>query len=121
MIPPPERDGSRGAGNAGLAQYARAVQEALTIGANMSFVVHMPMYREPGIDGEVETLSSINPVSDIPPASKEIDIYTTWDSWHNIRSVCNYNLRLFLGEQRPTLHNWPLLIYCSFEDAQGDA
>ena len=97
LLPPPERDGSRGAGNSGLAQYARAVQEALTVGSNMSFVVHMPMYREPGIDGGVETISRLNPVSDAPPGSKEIDIYTAWDSWHQVRTVCNYNLRLFVG------------------------
>ncbi|OAA71068.1 protein arginine N-methyltransferase HSL7 [Akanthomyces lecanii RCEF 1005] len=101
MIPPPERDGSRGAGNSGLARYARAVQEALTIGANMSFVVQMPMYREPGIDGGVETLSSLNAVSETPPAAKEIDIYTAWDSWNNVRSACNYNLRLFVALKIP--------------------
>lgn len=64
----------------------------------MSFVVQMPMYREPGIDGGVETLSSLNPVSESPPAAKEIDIYTAWDSWNNVRSACNYNLRLFVGK-----------------------
>ncbi|KAM3533478.1 hypothetical protein MY4038_003264 [Beauveria bassiana] len=101
MIPPPERDGSRGTGNSGLAQYARAVQEALTIGANMSFAVQMPMYREPGIDGGIETLSSLNPVSNTPPVSNKIDLFTAWDSWHNVRSVCNYNLRLFLALKIP--------------------
>ncbi|OAA63075.1 protein arginine N-methyltransferase HSL7 [Cordyceps fumosorosea ARSEF 2679] len=101
MIPPPERDGSRGAGNSGLAQYARAVQEALNIGANMSFAVQMPMYREPGIDGGVETLSRLNPVSQVPPVAHEIDIFTTWDSWHNVRSACSYNLRLFLALKVP--------------------
>lgn len=98
LIPPPERDGSRGAGNAGLAQYARAIQESLNIGTNMSFAVQMPMYREPGIDGGVQTLSSLNPFSETPAVSKKIDIYTTWDSWNNVRSVCNYNLRLFIGK-----------------------
>lgn len=58
----------------------------------------MPMYREPGIDGGVETLSSLNSVPETPPAAKEIDIYTAWDSWHNVRSACNYNLRLFVGK-----------------------
>ncbi|ATY65402.1 arginine N-methyltransferase HSL7 [Cordyceps militaris] len=85
MIPPPERDASRGAGNSGLAQYSRAIQEALTIGANMSFAVQMPMYREPGIDGGVDTLSRLNPVSEASPAAKGIDIFTAWDSWHALK------------------------------------
>ncbi|KAJ4307072.1 hypothetical protein N0V88_000447 [Collariella sp. IMI 366227] len=57
----------------GVAQYARAVREAMHV-ANRT--------------NEAET-------------KKEIDIFTAWDSWHTIRSVCNYSIRLFVALRIP--------------------
>lgn len=103
IITGPAKDASpKTGGSAGLAQYSRAVQEALTVGSRLNFLVHMPMYREPGLDG-VETLSSLRPETAPADASKEIDLYTAWDSWNNIRSVCNYDMRLFVGIMKAPL------------------
>lgn len=97
IIPGPERDASPNGGNLGLAQYSRAVQEALTIGSTLTFLVHMPMYREPSVAGQIETLSSLQPEKSTESPAGEIDIFTSWDSWHHIRSVCKYNMRLLVG------------------------
>lgn len=98
IVPGPLRDAAKGPGNQGLAQYSRAILESLTIGSRLSFLIHIPMYREP-ISGEpVTTLSSLQPASDAKTAEDEVDIFTTWDSWHHIRSVCNYSMRLSVGK-----------------------
>ncbi|KAL6414464.1 protein arginine N-methyltransferase [Ilyonectria robusta] len=114
VVPGPQRDASKDSGNQGLAQYSRAVEEALTIGGRVTFLVHMPMYREPGQESEIKTLSSLQ--SQQPPKvdEKDIDLFTAWDSWHHVRTVCNYNTRLFVGafpspSNALTLADWPFL------------
>ena len=96
MITGPAQDGSKAGGNLGLAQYSRAVEEALTIGSRISFLIHLPMYREPSEESPAETLSALAKIAS-KEADKEIDIFTTWDSWNHIRTVCSYNMRLHLG------------------------
>ena len=58
----------------------------------------MPMYREPGKDDAASTLASLQENGTPRQESKEIDLYTAWDSWHQIRTVCNYNQRLLVGK-----------------------
>lgn len=102
VVPGPRHDASKNGGTQGLAQYARAIQEALTIGSRQTFLVHMPMYREPGIDGSEEALlSSLGPQAEIAAEAKEIDLYAAWDSWNYIRGICKYDMRLFVGASTP--------------------
>lgn len=98
VIPGPSRDASKDGGNQSVAQYARAVQEALTVGSRLTFLIHMPMYREPRQEESSKTLSSLQKHDETGQESKEIDLYTAWDSWHQIRTVCNYNQRLLVGK-----------------------
>lgn len=97
IIAGPSRDASQNGGNQALAQYSRAVQEALTIGSALTILVHMPMYQEPTTAQETETLSSLEEKTPTSPGIKEIDLFAAWASWHHVRSICNYNLRLFVG------------------------
>jgi type II protein arginine methyltransferase len=96
VISGPASDASKNGGNQGLAQFSRAVQEALTIGSRLTFLIHMPMYREPGLE-TMETLSSLRPTAATQESPAEIDLFSSWDSWHHIRSVCTYDMRLFVG------------------------
>lgn len=98
VIPGPSRDASKDGGNQSIAQFSRAVQEALTVGNRLTFLIHMPMYREPGQEDSTVTLSSLEKNETKDDGSEEIDLYTAWDSWHQIRTVCNYNQRLLIGE-----------------------
>jgi protein arginine N-methyltransferase 5 len=98
IIAGPTRDASRGAGNQALAQYSRAVQEALTVGSPLTILIHMPMHREATSAQHIETLSSL--VAKEPAAasaSSEHDVFSAWASWHHVRSTCNYSLRLYVG------------------------
>lgn len=98
VVPGLRRDASKNGGNQGVSQYARAVQEAMTIASRLNFIIHMPMYREPGLEENVELLSTLSsePQGD---DNKNIDIYSAWDSWHSVRSICEYNMRLFVGKK----------------------
>ncbi|QUC16530.1 uncharacterized protein UV8b_00771 [Ustilaginoidea virens] len=102
VIAGPGRDASADGGNQALAQYSRAVQEALTVGSSLTFLIHMPMYREPAAGQTVETLSSLQrQASGAKPAAREVDLFAAWSSWHHVRSTCKYNLRLFVALQIP--------------------
>ncbi|KAK0634657.1 PRMT5 arginine-N-methyltransferase-domain-containing protein [Bombardia bombarda] len=100
IIPGPREDSGRG-----VAQYARAVQECMEVTTQTNIIIHMPMYREPGLEEKVETLSSLfreaNDAEAEEKATKEIDLFGAWDSWHTIRSVCTYNTMLFVALRIP--------------------
>ncbi|CCF39359.1 protein arginine N-methyltransferase, partial [Colletotrichum higginsianum] len=94
IVPGPRRDASRDGGNQGIAQYGRAVLEAMNIASRLNFIIHVPMYREPGLEETVELLSTLSEEPH-PEGGREIDIYSAWDSWHSVRTICEYNMRLF--------------------------
>ncbi|KAI9158597.1 Protein arginine N-methyltransferase skb1 [Paramyrothecium foliicola] len=101
IIPGPAKDASKGKGNQGLAQYSRAVQEALTVGSRLTFLVHIPMYREPLAGTSIQTLNSLDNDSGSDETKGDIDLFTTWDSWNHIRTVCEYSPRLFVALKVP--------------------
>jgi protein arginine N-methyltransferase 5 len=95
IIPGPRSDEN----GEGIDRYARAIQEALVQATRANIIIHIPMYREPGLDEKVELLSSVVGVYKADKtSSNDVDIFSAWDSWHTIRSVCNYNSRLYVGK-----------------------
>lgn len=98
IVPGPRQDSSKTGNSQGVAQYARAIQEAFSIGTRVNIIVHMPMYREPGLEEGVPLLSGSDDDADgVPSEDQNIDLFSSWDSWHSIRSVCDYDARLFAG------------------------
>lgn len=91
VIPGPRRDHS----GKQITQYARAIQEAFEVAIRVNLIIHMPMYREPGLEETEQVLCGQN--SSVNGKEAEIDIFSAWDSWHTIRSVCDYTPRLFVG------------------------
>ncbi|KIH89218.1 protein arginine N-methyltransferase 5 [Sporothrix brasiliensis 5110] len=81
-----------------VAQYGRAIKEALRLAAQIGIVIHLPMYREPGLE---ETGDSLSGPDAYPAGSEEIDIYSAWDTWHSIRTMCDYEPRLFVAVRVP--------------------
>lgn len=94
VIPGPRRDEDA----KGVAQYARAIQEAFLIATRLNFIIHMPMYREPNLEETDMLLSEAVGRQTKVAQKKEIDLFSAWDTWHTIRSVNDYNVRLFVGE-----------------------
>ncbi|KAK5631446.1 hypothetical protein RRF57_007160 [Xylaria bambusicola] len=101
IIPGPRQDSAQAGNGRGIAQYARAIQEALLIGSRVNFIIHLPMYREPGLEEKVTQLSISKESQEKPQSAEEIDIFTTWDSWHVIRTACEYDARLFVALRVP--------------------
>lgn len=104
VIPGPRQDGDGRA----IAQYVRAVQEAFDVATRVNIIIHMPMYREPGLEEKArllsEELQGPKDVAKAGPKDEEVDLFGAWDTWHTIRSVCQYSTRLFVGKAT--------LIYC---------
>jgi hypothetical protein len=87
-------------GQNGIAQYARAIKEAMSTGAYVQFHILMPA------DGT--TVDDQQDVSDLyrfarpeyQQKANKVDAWGSWDAWNTIRSVCNYHNRLSLGKNR---------------------
>ncbi|OTB04053.1 hypothetical protein M426DRAFT_59235 [Hypoxylon sp. CI-4A] len=102
VIPGPRQDSSKTGNSQGIAQYARAIQEALTIGSRLNISIQIPMYREPGLEEKSSVLSlSGKGEIEAPSDGEEIDLFSSWDSWHTIRSICEYDARLHIALQLP--------------------
>lgn len=121
VVPGPRQDGGSEAGKDGVLRYARAIKEALSIAGRTNLVIHLPMYREPGLDEKVDTLTmSLGSLAveakesgdgEASGKSDDIDLFSAWDTWDQIRAFCEYNFRLFLSKSFPvpsTLRAMPL-------------
>lgn len=99
VIPGPRADDSGKA----VAQYARAIQETLGVSTRANIIVHLPMYREPGLEEKVPLLSETLGLGEAAskPGAEEIDLFGAWDTWHTIRTVCEYSMRLFVSLRVP--------------------
>ena len=89
----------------GLPRYARAIEEALTIGSHLQVHIQMPMVdqSEDGIDFEIDHLARgarpefIQEYEESRP--QKVDLFGMWDAWNLIRTVCRYSNRLFVGKK----------------------
>ncbi|KAJ0107284.1 hypothetical protein J7T55_015749 [Diaporthe amygdali] len=101
VIPGPRQDGDGKA----IAQYVRAVQEAFEVATRVNIIVHIPMYREPGLEENAKLLSEeLQEPKNVQKAGaqdEEVDLFGAWDTWHTIRSVCQYSTRLFVALRIP--------------------
>lgn len=90
----------------GIAQFARAVQEALSIGPYLQVHVLLPMIDSPEVEAEEDVAHLSHFAKDEYIESSEqsqeskIDLFGTWDAWNIIRRVCKYNPRLSVGKQK---------------------
>jgi len=102
IIPGPRSYSSGSTNNDGLIQYARAIQEALTIGSYIQMAVHIPMYGNDEVKdmiGDLRPFARDHNSAAKAKASKDIDLFETWDAWNLIRSVCKYSSRLSVGKK----------------------
>ncbi len=97
IIPGPRQDSVKTGNSQGIAQYARAIREAFLLGTRVNLIIHIPMYREPGLEETAPLLSVAEESKNQEDEGQEIDLFSSWDSWHTIRSVCDYDSRLLVG------------------------
>lgn len=99
VVPGPRSDES----GKDVAQFARAINELLRVSTRANIIVHMPMYREPGLEEKKGLLSTTlgATTAEKKDPSAEIDLFSAWDSWHTIRTACTYSMRLFVALRIP--------------------
>lgn len=98
IIPGPRQDSVAAGNGQGIAQYGRAIHEAFLLGTRVNLIIHIPMYREPGLEEQVPLLSATEDDETQADGMQDIDLFSSWDSWNTIRSVCDYDSRLFIGQ-----------------------
>ena len=105
MLPPPKLYSS----SHGLTQYAHALRKVLEVGMFLQFSVMMPMWdgAAPFLESEKSLAASARPAFTgigedstvaLSGSAKRPDFFGTWDAWNIIRSLCDYNSRLFVGK-----------------------
>lgn len=102
IIPGPRSYSSGSEESDGLVQYARAIQEALTIGSYIQIALHIPMYgheEAKDMTGDLKPFARDHLSIGKAKINKEIDLFETWDAWNLIRGVCKYNSRLSVGKK----------------------
>lgn len=91
-------------GQHGVAQYARAIKEAMTTGAYVQFHILMP------VDGTKTAVDDQEELGDLkrfarPEAgahlNNSVDAWSSWEAWNTIRSICKYPSRLSLALEMP--------------------
>lgn len=85
-------------GTSGVAQYARAIKQALSTGAYVQLHILMPV--DFSMVPEEEDLGDLAHFVQPEYASRtswSTDPFAAWDAWNTIRSICKYNSRLSVG------------------------
>ena len=87
---------------AGLMQFSRAIQQALTKSPFMQLYVWWPMIDHPENDvvymGDLTRFARTeHGGKNFDGGNRGLDLYGTWDAWNVVRSFCRYNARLSIG------------------------
>ncbi|KAJ5558484.1 hypothetical protein N7461_002456 [Penicillium sp. DV-2018c] len=89
----------------GVIYYARAVQDALSLGPYIQFHIWLQMVDNPA--AEVDTIGDLAPLARAEysqsdeGAQANIDPFGTWEAWNSIRKTCKYHTRLFVALSLP--------------------
>jgi protein arginine N-methyltransferase 5 len=87
-------------GTNGIAQYARAVKEALLTGAYVQLHILMPVDHSKA--PEEEDLGNlarfVRPEHAQATIHQPTATFAAWDAWNTIRTICKYNSRLSVGK-----------------------
>lgn len=89
----------------GTPQYARAIQEVISIAGHAQIHIMLPMVDDPSrVVDDPDSLAllareeCLDEVEELKP--QKTDVYGTWDAWNAIRTVCKYHNRLSVGKKQ---------------------
>jgi protein arginine N-methyltransferase 5 len=105
IIPGPKLHRDQFSQSNGVAQYARTIQEVLSIGSFMNMSIHMAMDDRKDTRPR-EEMGDLSPFSreeyfDDSAKESQVDLFASWDAWNLIRDVCKYNSRLSVALALP--------------------
>ncbi|KAL2821650.1 PRMT5 arginine-N-methyltransferase-domain-containing protein [Aspergillus granulosus] len=104
LIPGPKLH-HNGMHSEGVIYYARAIQDAISLGPYIQFHVWMNMVDN--LDLEVDEMGDLSPLAreeffeDFGSRSPKVNLFGTWDAWDAIRRTCKYHSRLFIALRLP--------------------
>ncbi|KAF2202151.1 arginine N-methyltransferas-like protein [Delitschia confertaspora ATCC 74209] len=97
--------GPRLSSSSSIAQYARAVKQALSVGGYLQVHIKMPMAggSDSEGNGDMGDLSSFAREEFVGKDEEQqsTDPLSAWDAWNVVRSVCNYHPRLSVALDLP--------------------
>jgi protein arginine N-methyltransferase 5 len=101
LIPGPKLH-HKGMHSDGVMYYARAIQDALSLGPYIQFHIWLDMVDNQ--DLELDEMGDLAPLAreeffDTEIEQPKIDLFGTWDAWDAIRRTCKYHSRLFVGKK----------------------
>lgn len=86
-----------------VVQYARAVTEALGMGPYIHLNVLLPMFgeleHESGDGTHLAELATEQEIALPEEDDPSEDVFSSWDTWDTLRTMCNYDSRLSVGKQ----------------------
>ena len=86
-------------GTNGVAQYARAIKQALATGAYVQLHILMPVdFSKTSVEEDLGDLARFVRPEYAENATQVPDSFAAWDAWNTIRSICKYNSRLAVGK-----------------------
>lgn len=89
-------------GQNGMAQYARALKEALAAGSYIQLHVQLSMdgTKTTSEDDDLGDLARFarSAYSTTSTHGKTVDPWSSWEAWNTIRSICKYHSRLSVGK-----------------------
>ncbi|KAL2853228.1 PRMT5 arginine-N-methyltransferase-domain-containing protein [Aspergillus pseudoustus] len=104
LIPGPKLH-HNGMHSEGVIYYARAIQDAISLGPYIQFHVWLNMVDNQ--DVEVDEIGDLAPLAreefseDFGNQPRKVDFFGTWDAWDAVRRSCRYHTRLFVALTLP--------------------
>ncbi|KAL4987695.1 PRMT5 arginine-N-methyltransferase-domain-containing protein [Aspergillus falconensis] len=103
LIPGPKLH-HKGMHSDGVMYYARAIQDAVSLGPYIQFHIWLGMVDNQ--DLELDEMGDLAPLArgeffDTEIEQPKIDLFGTWDAWDAIRRTCKYHSRLFVALSLP--------------------
>jgi protein arginine N-methyltransferase 5 len=82
-----------------LTQYARAIQEALSIGPYLQIYIHLPMVPSSAKAPENQShLSRFARSQDACDTTEIAGAWISWEAWNVVRTLCAFSGRLLVGK-----------------------
>ncbi|KAH0842850.1 protein methyltransferase RmtC [Fonsecaea pedrosoi] len=96
-----------GVSDSGIAQYARALSDALSQGPYLQLYIWFPMidHSEEHIDqmGSLAPFARQQFLEQDEAEVERLDVFGSWEAWNMIRSICKYPARLCVALSTPKL------------------
>ncbi|KAL4975339.1 PRMT5 arginine-N-methyltransferase-domain-containing protein [Aspergillus desertorum] len=102
LVPGPKLH-HKGLHSDGVMYYARAIQDAISLGPYIQFHIWLDMFDNQDKSDEMGDLAPLarEEFNDTEIEPRKVDLFGTWDAWDAIRRTCKYHSRLLVALSLP--------------------